>query len=208
MSQPSGKFVIRMRASLHARLRKEAMATGQSLNQVCVSRLKADKTSEAGLAIKSAALESILPGFWEAVLQRWRDEIIGLILFGSAARGDATEDSDIDLLLIMKPEVKITRDLYRLWDKFCDENRSLPDHSKISPHFAALPGSVHEAGGLWYETAIEGIVLWECDLRISRFLASVRKAMGQGKIRRRMAHGSPYWIKETEERDAQQNIGG
>ena len=129
-------------------------------------------------------------------------ELVGLILFGSSARGDATEDSDTDLLLVMRPGMKIARDLYRLWDEFRREDSGAEEAGKISPHFVILPGSVPAAGGLWYEAALDGIVLWEIGSQVSRFLGSVREAMGQGKIRRRMLHGSPYWIKEYKESDA------
>ncbi len=112
---------------------------------------------------------------------RWHADPIGLFLSGSAAPGNATEDSDIDLLQAMKPEVKITRSLYRIWDEFCKEHAGAPDRGIISPHFVVLPGSYRFAGSLWCETALEGIVLWERGRMVSRFLASVRKAMGQGK---------------------------
>ena len=196
MKQPSGKFVIRMPGDLHARLRQEAVSAGQSLNQVCIAKLRANRSPIADLGAMSAARDLIFPGFMDAVLRRWRDELIGLVLFGSTARGDATEGSDIDLLLVMNPEVKIGRNLYRLWEEFCHEYCGVQDYDRISPHFVSLPGSVRDAGGLWYETAIEGMILWESDRQVSRFLGSVRAAMGQGKIRRRMVHGSSYWIKK------------
>jgi hypothetical protein len=185
-----------MPGHLHAKLRQEAAGTGLSLNQVCITRLQASQSLSAEFGTKGAAADLIIPEFLSAIVRRWLDELVGLILFGSAVRGDATEDSDTDLLLVMKPEVKIARDLYRRWDGFCDEHSCTRDYGRISPHFVNLPGSVQEAGGLWYEIGIEGIILWESDRRVSRFLRSVRAAMGQGKIRRRMVHGSPYWIKE------------
>lgn len=185
-----------MTGTLHGWLKAEALRRGQSLNQVCISKLQANGSPIAGSGTMTATTELIIPDFLDAVVRRWPNELLGLILFGSAARGDATEDSDIDLLLVMEPEVKIARGLYRLWEEFCHEYRGAQDHGRISPHFVGLPGSVREAGGLWYETAIEGIVLREGGHQVSRFLGSVREAMGQGKIRRRMLHGSPYWIKE------------
>ncbi len=196
MKKLSGKFVIRIPGTLHARLKREAMSAGQSLNQVCIARLQGNEPPLAGFSTKSATAYPAAPDFLDAVIHRWAEELIGVILFGSAARGDATEDSDVDLLLVMRPEVKISRCLYRQWEDFCGKHSDAQESVRISPHFVSLPGSVQKAGGLWYETAIEGIVLWESDRRVSRFLASVRAAMGHGKIIRRMAHGSPYWIKE------------
>jgi predicted nucleotidyltransferase len=184
-----------MSGSLHSRLKQEAARTGQSLNQLCVAKLQSN-TAYAGINAGTARAPVISPDFLEKVFQRWQRDLVGLILFGSAARGDATEDSDTDLLLVMNTRVKIARDLYRVWEEFCGDHAGVEVYSRISPHFVTLPPSVQDAGGLWYETALEGIVLWEFDHQVSRFLRSVREAMVQGKIQRRVVHGSPYWIRE------------
>ncbi len=202
MKQCSGKFVIRMPAGLHGRLKQEALRTGKSLNQFCVAKLLRNDALPGRSAAATAQSNLISPDFLDKTVQWWQGDLVGLLLFGSAARGDATDGSDIDLLLIMRPGVKITRDLYRRWEEFCRQYAGTPDQGEISPHFVKLPASVQEAGGLWYEVALDGIVLRECDHQISRFLGSVREAMGQGRIRRRVVHGSPYWIKEFKESDA------
>jgi hypothetical protein len=196
MKQLSGKFVVRMPGNLHARLKQEALNTGQSLNQLCLARLQANLGPAVGLDASRTSAHLIPPHLLEAIVRQWPKELIGLILFGSAARGEASEASDTDLMLTMKPGVKIMRELYRVWEDFCHPHFEVQESVRISPHFVCLPGSVQEAGGLWYETAIDGIILWERDSRVSRFLVSVRRAMGQGKIRRRIVHGSPYWIKD------------
>jgi len=196
MKPLSGKFVIRMPAALHHQLKEEARRSGKSLNQLCVAKLKASEQPFDGFGQAVDQAVMIPNRVTGEIVRRWHRDLVGLILFGSAARGDATDDSDIDLLLVVKPEVRIERGLYRLWDEFCRECISVPDCGRISPHFVNLPGSVREAGGLWYEVALDGIALWECDRRVSRFLASVREAIGERKILRRVLHGSPYWIKE------------
>ncbi len=40
--------------------------------------------------------------FVRRVLERYRDKIDNIILFGSVARGEAKEDSDIDILVVWK----------------------------------------------------------------------------------------------------------
>jgi len=42
--------------------------------------------------------------FVRRVLGRYRDKIDSIILFGSVARGEAKEDSDIDILIVVKKE--------------------------------------------------------------------------------------------------------
>lgn len=43
-----------------------------------------------------------LSSFAELVRGTYGDEVVGLVLFGSQARGEATEDSDIDVGVILK----------------------------------------------------------------------------------------------------------
>jgi predicted nucleotidyltransferase len=40
--------------------------------------------------------------FVRGALERYRDEIEGIILFGSVARGEGKEDSDVDVLAVTK----------------------------------------------------------------------------------------------------------
>jgi predicted nucleotidyltransferase len=42
--------------------------------------------------------------FMKRVLEKYRDRIESIILFGSVARGVAKEDSDIDILIVTKEE--------------------------------------------------------------------------------------------------------
>jgi hypothetical protein len=200
MKRPSGKFVIRMPAALHGRLKEEAVRTGRSLNQVCLARLQSENRCLPGTAIH--ACSPILPDFLERIKGFWRQQLAGLILFGSAARGDATEGSDIDLLLVMRTEIKITRGLYSAWDELCREYQGAQPIGRVEPQFVRLPESPEDAGGLWFEAAIEGTVLWEDDGLLSPFLQSLRRVMAHGRIRRRVLNGSPYWIRESGESDA------
>jgi len=192
----SGKFVIRMPAALHGSLKAEAKRAGWSLNRLCLAKLQAHPAISLSPDNTTVQTGIISPDFLRMILQQWQGDLVGVVLFGSAARGDDTEDSDIDLLLVMRPQVKIMRSLYRQWEQFCRQQAGARDVSSISPHFVSLPGSVRDAGVLWYEAAIDGIGLWERDFQVTRFLGSVREAMGQGKIRRRMLHGSPYWVRD------------
>ncbi len=187
-----------MPEALHGRLKDEAARAGQSLNRLCLAKLQAQPPVPAA----DVAAAPIPPEFLHRVRRRWQKELLGLVLVGSAARKDATGESDIDLLLVMRPEVLIRRALYHCWDEF---HRMHPVRGcdRISPQFVHLPDSVMRAGGLWYETAIEGVILWEDGGQVSQFLRLVRSAMAHGRIRRRILHGSPYWIKEPEEADAQ-----
>jgi len=193
MSTPSGRFVVRIPPRLHAELQAEARRGGESLNRVCVRKLSAAPTGRGqGLA---TAAEVIPRSLLRRIRQRFAEGLVGIVLFGSAARGDSTEASDVDLLLVLPPGAVLSRELYRRWDSLSVPSEGAEIPGSFSPQFAVLPGDVSDAGGLWFEVALEGIVLWERDRAVSRSLRGIRTAMAAGLLRRSTIHGTPYWVR-------------
>jgi predicted nucleotidyltransferase len=180
----SGKFVLRVGAELHQKLRDAASAKAVSLNQYCLEQLSRSffpTTSDP-------TLDSVV----SEVARRWGSEFVGAVLFGSAARGELNTSSDIDLLVVI--DAPPTREHYDAWD------RSLPKKlgvHVINPQFVRLPSTPSDAGGIWYETALEGIVLRDRKNAIHRLLAGIRELMLDGKIQRKLVHGHPYWIRKA-----------
>jgi predicted nucleotidyltransferase len=117
------------------------------------------------------------------------DRLLGVVLFGSYARGEAGTDSDVDLLVVVDGRVALSRDLYRQWDggPIAWEAR------RVEPHFVHLPQPATVPGGVWAEAALDGIVMFERRMAVSRWLAEVRRRVVSGRLVRRLAHGQPYW---------------
>jgi predicted nucleotidyltransferase len=113
------------------------------------------------------------------------DCLDAVVLFGSEARGEARESSDTDLLIVIAGILDLNRDLYHQWDR-------LDIGPRVSPHFVHLPESVSVAGSIWFETALDGIVLFERDHSVSLFLQTVRHAIADGELRRRYAACRAY----------------
>jgi len=55
-------------------------------------------------------LKPILDELREALAAHYGERLSKLVLFGSQARGDAEEDSDIDVLVVLKGEVNQARE--------------------------------------------------------------------------------------------------
>ena len=69
------------------------------------------------------------------LLETYQDQLIAVILFGSQARGDATPDSDFDVLVILKDLVQATKEI----EKFLvGENLSFSKHSAVISKFGEL----------------------------------------------------------------------
>jgi hypothetical protein len=198
VKNPSGRFVLRIPPKLHARLKGQAACTGLSLNEICVKLLESASSprDNRGLTLPATLLPE---AFLNRIMNQWGSVLLGLILFGSTARREDAPGSDVDLLMVLDGTLPLSRALYATWDRLLAECK--PDQIReFSPQFVNLPMDPMAAGGLWYEVAVEGILLWERDWRISRFLASTRVAMARGDIIRREIHGHPYWLKEKGER--------
>jgi predicted nucleotidyltransferase len=179
-SPASGRFVLRIEPALHEALRDAADAAGLSLNEYCARKLAAPGGEVSGPA--SAAVHE--------ALARLGEHVVGLVAFGSWARGDTTEGSDVDLLVVVRAETDITRRLYRIWDE-------MPvrwEGREVEPHFVHLPEPGARISGLWAEVAVEGIVLFDPGFRVSRRLAALRRRVLEERLVRRRAHGQPFWV--------------
>jgi predicted nucleotidyltransferase len=177
----SGRFLLRIDPGLHARLRAAAREVGLSLNDYCARRLAVPLTDAGGPGAAVAARAA----------SQFGEALVSVIVYGSWARNELVGDSDVDVLLIVDDTVEITRDLYRNWD---DDELSWYSR-ELDVHFAHAPRNAEEAGGMWLEAALDGAVLYDRDLRLSRTLAELRSLIASGKIARYHSHGQPYWVK-------------
>ncbi|MFM7712266.1 MAG: nucleotidyltransferase domain-containing protein, partial [Microcystis sp.] len=59
-------------------------------------------------------LEKIITEFRQALEKIYGDKLINLVLYGSQARGDATEDSDIDIMVVLKSPVSPGDEIFQM----------------------------------------------------------------------------------------------
>jgi len=176
----SGRFVLRLPPPLHAALQEAARASGLSLNEYCMRRLSVAGSALA-LDVEASAVVVRAAGLVG-------DALAGVVVYGSWARGEATPTSDVDVLIVVASQVALTRALYRAWDEQPVTWQGRP----VDPHFVHPPPERVE-GGAWAEAALDGILVFERGLRVSRELARIRRMIADGRLVRRRAHGQPYW---------------
>jgi len=182
---------LRIPKDLHAALRTSARETGKSLNQLCVELLTAGIGHPTAVPV---GVGQAPPGIdTQRIAAAWADIMEGLVLFGSAARRQAWNTSDVDLLVVLRRGVAVTRELYKQWDAEIGEEAA---DKHVSPLFVSLPTGVEDAGSIWYEAALDGIVIWDIALEVSSLLAGLRREMAEGRIERRYLHGQPYWVRK------------
>lgn len=175
----SGRFVLRLPPALHAALRDAAREAGLSLNEYCVRAL----VSAHGAVVGPGAAVAV------RAAKVFGDELVGVVAHGSWARGEAAVSSDVDVLVVLAPTARITRKTYGTWDLEANTH----DGRALDVHFATLPRSDGDPGPLWLEVAIDGIVVFDRDHQVTRYLGEVRRLVAAGAWTRQLAHGHPYW---------------
>jgi predicted nucleotidyltransferase len=176
----SGRFVLRIEPELHAALRAGAEEAELSLNEYCRRKLMTPGSQVSGPATEVVSSAIAVVG----------GALKGVLAFGSWARGELRTGSDVDVLMIVSGEVPIRRELYRAWDA----NPLTWGRHPVEPHFVHLPDPSARISGLWAEVALDGAVLFERGLGISRLLAALRRRIVEGGLVRREIHGQPYWV--------------
>ena len=184
-TKASGRFVLRLDPGLHGALRATARARGLSLNEYCARKLAVPL---ADLHEFDGAPETIRHA--AAVLG---EGLIAVVVFGSWTRGEASDGSDVDVLIVVDEDVPLTRGLYRRWD----EAPLAWGRHPVEPHFVHPPATDQPASGFWAEIALDGVMLHQRDLRVARWLAAIRRQVADGSLRRRTAHGQSYWTREA-----------
>lgn len=177
----SVRFLLRLPATLHAALLEGARDRGVSLNEYLNRRL-----SGAELHPTSESVAPLLLAHAHRVAGA---RLLGIVLHGSWTRGEARADSDIDALIAVDEALPLTRGLYRAWD----EQPVAWAGRAVDVHFVHLPRSLDRAAGVWCEAAVEGRLIADRSGRVEDALIQIRRAIADGRLVRKRAHGQPYW---------------
>jgi predicted nucleotidyltransferase len=175
------RFLLRLPPTLHGSLTARAAVHSLSLNEYCVRKLAGPEpvtvTDPDGLAVcdRAAAVAG--------------SRLTGIVVHGSWVRGEARAASDVDVLVVVDQRLALTRALYRAWD---DEPLTWAGRP-VDAHFLHLPADPRHASGIWCEAAIDGLLLADRDGRLEEALRQIRRAIADGQLVRKYAHGQPYW---------------
>ncbi|MCC6272666.1 MAG: toxin-antitoxin system HicB family antitoxin [Deltaproteobacteria bacterium] len=193
MPDYSGKFLLRMPESLHARLAAQAARAGISLNAYCLQRLSEPASRSRDIPVWRRAVDARLP----TLKKRFGENLIGVAAFGSQVRNEATSGSDVDLLVVLSTSIPLSRSLYRWWEESEARGRSA---FEINPHFVHLPEAADQAGSLWLETALRHELIYQSGTALERFLQGLLDRIESGKIYRKWSNGHPYWVRSDHEK--------
>lgn len=187
----SGKFVIRVPRELHGLLAEMSRRRSMSLNRIC-NELISKGLSSAG---EDAVLAGPLNKVAAQLKKKFRNKLVGVVLFGSSASGEATESSDVDLLVILEAGFPITRSLYAWWDDAIAWDRE----EELNPHFVGMPDASRRASSLWLEAAENSEIIFQREGAVDKIFNRLRQAIAKGGVRRYSSAGHPYWVWSEDE---------
>ncbi len=192
MTAYSGKFLLRLPESLHARLAAQATQAGLSLNAYCLRLLSEPPGRGRSMPAWRRVVERRMP----ALKRRFGRGLIGVAAFGSQVRDEATAKSDVDLLVVLSEKIPIVRSLYRWWEEVEAKTSS---SFEINPHFVHLPKDPSQAGGIWLETALHHERIYASGTALEKLLKNLAERIESGKIYRKWSNGHPYWVRSEHE---------
>lgn len=114
--------------------------------------------------------------------------ILGMILYGSQVRGNATEISDIDVLVVLDNAKKVNRALYSELD--CLKGLD----PRVCIMLAHLPNEESKVGSLWLEVSQGCEVLMDTAKAIENVITRSKELIQHGKVVRKESHGQGYWV--------------
>ena len=174
----SSKILLRLPKALHDAVKARAASAKLSVNSLL------ERYIAQGVA--DPVPQDLFSRVIEDARREFAGGFVGLLLFGSQARGDVHDTSDTDLLLVVSEDVRIERSMYRAWDERLPEGVSL--------HISRLPPHAEDAGSLWLECALDARILYDPSGRIAEFLSAAKRYITSGKVARRVTHGQGFWI--------------
>ena len=131
------------------------------------------------------ALQEVVTALKQALGQR----LIGVVLFGSRARGDAYETSDWDLLVIARdlPERSFARHLLL--------KNALPITWRARAAILAETPTEFEAAlaAVYLDIALEGVVLYDPEAYVTKRLARLRRLIDARGLRRDVDQRDLTW---------------
>jgi predicted nucleotidyltransferase len=143
-----------------------------------------------------------LSRYCKILYEHFSQRLVGVLVFGSVARGSWDRNSDIDLLVVVegwnKPIWERTKELVNLRRKMRETlefqrlvERNLPTSIQ---HYPLSKSEALEPHRIYVDACMEGIILYEKEGFLSKVLGEFREKLSKlGAMRITTASGKTYW---------------
>lgn len=161
---------------------------GLKMDEIFEHRVSKEYLNYANLIVKS--LKRIL-----------KENLISIVLFGSVARGEAGEGSDIDLLVVVK-EFKPFRSRFDIFNEIDKELRISKEYRElkekklgtlISP-ILLKPEEIKKNPPILLDIVTDGVILYDTDNFLRDWLTNLKKKLEEKGVRKIfLVEGKWYW---------------
>ena len=142
----------------------------------------------------------VLKALVEKLFERFRDDLISVVVFGSVARGEARKESDLDLLLVIR---NLPRSRFRRQDLFMEVEEELEELLRrleeegymvdFSP-ILKTPEEAMRISPLYLDMVYDAIILFDRDDFFKKVLDRLRKRLEELGARRIRLGKLWYWV--------------
>lgn len=149
----------------------------------------------------SYVFRDYLYNFVRLMKEKYHEDLLSIILFGSVARGKWNNESDIDLFIIFTNKSSIKNGLNNQLTKIISdyERKSKLKNSKGDRLFSTIQDislllkDLHTFRTIFYDIAMDGIILFDRNKTGFHFLKRIRKRIEEKGLRRVFIKENDYY---------------
>lgn len=149
---------------------------------------------------------TLLNDMLKIMKEEFKDDLISVVVYGSVARGDNRNDSDVDLLIVMKnlPKDSMLKRI-RLFETKVEDKLNLDEYWKMGYYISLspvlkTPEEAEKFSPLYLDMVYDAVILYDRDYFFTRILQKLRDRLKElGAERVRMGK-KWYWVLKKDSR--------
>jgi hypothetical protein len=149
---------------------------------------------------------TLLNNMLEIMKEEFKDDLISVVVYGSVARGDNRNDSDVDLLIIMKnlPKDSMLKRI-RLFETKVEDKLNLDEYWKMGYYISLspvlkTPEEAEKFSPPYLDMVYDAVILYDSNYFFTRILQKLRDRLKElGAERVRMGK-KWYWVLKKDSR--------
>jgi Nucleotidyltransferase domain. len=138
--------------------------------------------------------------------EEFKDDLISVVVYGSVARGDNKNDSDVDLLIIMKnlPKDSMLKRI-RLFETKVEDKLNLDEYWKMGYYISLspvlkTPEEAEKFSPLYLDMVYDAVILYDRNYFFTRILQKLRDRLKELGAERVKMGKKWYWVLKKDSR--------